>query len=475
MTKIAGKTGGTLSLLFVLLSFAAVSEAKEWRGIKPLHSTRADVERLLGPPQKGSQSSYSTVNENVVVLYSVGTCAHGWNVPVGTVLSLSVYPKTPPKVETLGLDAPEYAKRRDLHVEYLYYYVDDKEGVNYTVDSNKGVATLVEYYPSIKDNVLRCAPTKPRPDPVDKEPRPQQQATALTTAERVRAMEKMAPTFEYTCVMHPDVHRAQEGKCPKCGMVLVQRKPAFEGEYPLVLAVNPKPPKAGAATRLRFQVFHPQTGEPVKSYVLNHEKFFHLFVVSHDLSIYQHLHPVLQRDGSFTTDVTFPLSGAYKLHGDFFPSGGTLQTFHIDMPTAGDPGASIPAEFTLKPDTTLVKTVDGLTARLEFSGGAAPSIGVLLPLKYILTDAGTGKPVQDLQPYLGAWGHTLILNEDQSEYLHSHPRQMVPEGPKSKILRGGPEVEFQTMFPSPGNYRIWTQFQRAGRVITVEFTVNVVD
>lgn len=41
-------------------------------------------------------------------------------------------------------------------------------------------------------------------------------------------------------------------------------------------------------------------------------------------------------------------------------------------------------------------------------------------------------------------------------------------------LRGGPEVEFKTMFPAAGNYRIWTQFQRAGRVTTVFFTVRVV-
>jgi hypothetical protein len=81
--------------------------------------------------------------------------------------------------------------------------------------------------------------------------------------------------------------------------------------------------------------------------------------------------------------------------------------------------------------------------------------------------------VRDLEPYLGAWGHTLILNADQSEYLHSHPTEMLPESADTGSLRGGPEVEFQTMFPTPGNYRIWTQFQRAGRVTTVFFTIRV--
>src|SRR6266849_4384328 len=34
----------------LLLTGAVTSLAKEWRGIVPLHSTRADVERLLGVP-----------------------------------------------------------------------------------------------------------------------------------------------------------------------------------------------------------------------------------------------------------------------------------------------------------------------------------------------------------------------------------------------------------------------------------------
>lgn len=463
-----------LALLFVGFIVAHVAKAESWRGLNPLQSKRADVERLLGSPAKGFLDFYSTANETVKVSYADGPCASGWDVPLGTVISLSVFLKNPPKTETLALEETRYVKRRDLHLENVYYYVNEEAGVNYTVDVVRGVVTSIEYYPSAKDSHRRCVEAKSEVR-ISGAELPKKKVVPLSTAERVRAAEQLAPTYEYSCVMHPEVHRAQEGSCPKCGMVLVQRKPAFEGEYPMVLAVNPKPPKAGAAARLRFKVFNPQTGDPVKSYVLNHEKFFHLFVVSHDLSIYQHLHPALQPDGSFLLDATFPRPGSYKLHGDFFPSGGTLQTFHIDMSSTGDAGTTIPAEFTLKPDPTFVKTIDGLTARLEFSGGSAPAIGVLLPLKYILTDARTGRPVNDLQPYLGAWGHTLILNEDQSEYLHSHPKVAVPEGPKSKTLRGGPEIEFLTMFPTSGNYRIWTQFQRAGRVITVEFTVKVVE
>jgi hypothetical protein len=126
----------------------------------------------------------------------------------------------------------------------------------------------------------------------------------------------------------------------------------------------------------------------------------------------------------------------------------------------------------LIPDETFVKTVEGMKISLELNG--PPVAGALVPLKYRLTDERTGEPVRDLEPYLGAWGHTLMLNADQSEYLHSHPTEMLPQGEQVASLRGGPEVEFKTMFPEAGNYRIWTQFQRAGRIITVFFTVKVV-
>jgi hypothetical protein len=51
---------------------------------------------------------------------------------------------------------------------------------------------------------------------------------------------------------------------------------------------------------------------------------------------------------------------------------------------------------------------------------------------------------------------------------------MLPDGVDRATLRGGPDVEFRAMFPASGDYRIWTQFQRAGKLYTVSFTVRVV-
>jgi len=290
----------------------------------------------------------------------------------------------------------------------------------------------------------------------------------LSTAERLKELERLAPTYDYTCVMHSEVHQAQEGVCPKCGMPLKVLTPSVQGEYKLQVHSTPSRPQAGQKVKLQFIISHPQTGARVKDYVINHEKLFHLFVVSQDLEEYQHLHPQLEPDGSFTVETVLPRTGRYKLHTDFFPVGGTLQVLHRELVTAGKPATR--ATVTPRADETLAKTVEGTRVQLDW-GGKPLTAGVLVPLRYHLADAQTGQPVRDLEPYLGAWGHTLILNADQSEYLHSHPTEMLPDSTHTKP-RGGPVVEFRAMFPAAGTYRIWTQFQRSGRIITVAFTIQ---
>lgn len=311
-----------------------------------------------------------------------------------------------------------------------------------------------------------------QPAPAQTLPAPPRNWATLSVAERVRARERLAPMYDYTCLMHPDIHQAQEGVCPRCGMPLVSLKPAVLGTYRLTLAAMPRSPQVGAKVRLRFVIADPQTGARVRRFVVNHEKLFHLFLVSQDLTDYQHIHPRLEPDGSFTVETALRRAGLYKVHSDFFPVSGTPQVIHRELVTAGHGRAqSTPPQLT--PDATLTKTFDGLTVSLVLGDGSEPLAGNFVLLKYHLTDAQTGAPVRDLEPYLGAWGHTLILNADQSEYLHSHPTEMLPDGGERENMRGGPDVEFGAMFPAAGEYRIWTQFQRGGKIITASFTIRV--
>jgi hypothetical protein len=298
---------------------------------------------------------------------------------------------------------------------------------------------------------------------------------SLSVAERMKLIEKLAPTYELTCPMHTEVRQAQEGVCPRCGMPLVAVKPSISGEYNLKVISTPARPKANEKVRLRFSISQPGTGAPVKSFVMNNERLFHLFIVSRDLTEYQHIHPQLEPDGSFIVETVLPRAGLYKLHSDFFPAGGTPQVIQRDLLTSGYIARKQSAAATiapLAPDATLTKTIDGMKISLDLDDSQLFE-GALVPLRYRLANASTGEPVRDLEPYLGAWGHTLILNADQSEYLHSHPTEMLTNIESDAVQHGGPEVEFKTMFPRAGDYRIWTQFQRMGKVTTVSFTVRV--
>src|SRR5258708_39250334 len=84
----------TKSVFLMCLSLVSplASIAKPWRGIVPLHSTRADVERLFGKPNI-DRDIYDFPEERASIRYSDGSqCEEGvpglGNIPRGTVLEI---------------------------------------------------------------------------------------------------------------------------------------------------------------------------------------------------------------------------------------------------------------------------------------------------------------------------------------------------------------------------------------------------
>jgi hypothetical protein len=141
-----------------MLAMFGFSQTKGWRGIVPLRSTRADVERLVGPPDKSS-NSYDLGDKKVFIQYSPGPCESapsGWNVPRDTVINIEISPKEKPKLADLKLDESKYKKKRDPHYLSLVYYNDEEEGVSFEVNIDTGLVNGITYSPAAKDNYLRC-------------------------------------------------------------------------------------------------------------------------------------------------------------------------------------------------------------------------------------------------------------------------------------------------------------------------------
>ena len=143
------------------------------------------------------------------------------------------------------------------------------------------------------------------------------------------------PDPDFYCPMDKDVRSKDVGKCPRCGMKLIPSI-ADPVEYPVELTVLPRPPKAGQVAKLRFKILDPKKGTVVDKFELMHERLFHLFVISEDLSYFVHEHPEQLPGGEFLLELPVPYGGPHRVLTDFFPSGGTpqmnAQTLYIAGP-----------------------------------------------------------------------------------------------------------------------------------------------
>jgi len=77
---------------------------------------------------------------------------------------------------------------------------------------------------------------------------------------------------------------------------------------------------ADTETNYRFRIVGPD-GAAVTDYTVEHDKQLHLIVVRRDLSNFQHVHPVLAADGTWTVPLTLPVAGVYRVFADFAPAG----------------------------------------------------------------------------------------------------------------------------------------------------------
>ena len=278
----------------------------------------------------------------------------------------------------------------------------------------------------------------------------------------------------YVCPMHSDYTSDTPGKCTRCGMELVATHPYDTRDYQLDFHTVPAIPKAGENLKLFFRVLHPGTGEVIKKFEVVHEKQWHLFVISQNMEYFQHIHPVEAEDGTWTIDVKLPKPGYYEVLSDFLPGGGASQFIARPLVTAGFKGDLLSQKANLVPDTNPTQTIDDLTATVEYD--PKPSLaGQYCHLIFHLTDAKTHEPVKDLQTYLGAFGHMMIMSDDMINYIHSHPTELMPPDANLDTIRGGPDVTFEGLMPKPGLYRAWTQFRYHDKIHTFVNTFQVFD
>ena len=264
----------------------------------------------------------------------------------------------------------------------------------------------------------------------------------------------------YWCPMHPDVRSSAPGTCPICRMSLVPIPAPAIGEYRMDLAPAAAP--GGGLSKLRITLREPDTDRRVAGLATVHERLLHLFIIDRSLQFFRHVHPEQIGDGTFELREFIP-PGAYVVIADFLPQGAASQMVERAIVTPGYKGPVFPAAPDLSREVTRERVADGVRVQLESRDLKAGREGVL---RFTLSDAASGAPVTDLEPFLGAPGHMLIVNPDLTEADHVHPDEPTARGPS---------ITFQPMFPAGGFYKLWVQFQRKGVVTTVPFVVSVAE
>jgi len=158
--------------MFLPLTISAIQvQAEAWRGIVPLKSTRADVERLLGKP--GEHGRYQFTNERAYIAYAgTGQCAkvNGClcKVSEDTVISIYVELEAEMSFSGLKLDKKRYTRVISRQDPTTATYSNEAIGIIYTVDEKDDDVTAIEYLPTASDcqDMLRPTPF-PTVDPRD--------------------------------------------------------------------------------------------------------------------------------------------------------------------------------------------------------------------------------------------------------------------------------------------------------------------
>jgi hypothetical protein len=246
--------------------------------------------------------------------------------------------------------------------------------------------------------------------------------------------------------------------------------------YQVELKHQPRKIRAGVAARLQLLVWanrelRDDDGRPngkrrmeqVKIFETVHEKQMHLILARRDLGFFAHTHPQPQSDGSFVmSGFTFPTEGEYQLFVEVAPQGAGSQILRASLKVDGE-----------KHEAFTLSAVRPVPERVVAGVRVSIADNKPLPAKrtsgFTVTfkDANNSAPIDNLQPYLGAFGHLLMIHEDGRTYVHAHPEPR--QGQNNKEGR----LTFLARPPKPGLFRAWIEFQRNGKVEQTDFIIEV--
>ncbi|TAL35468.1 MAG: hypothetical protein EPN97_07280 [Alphaproteobacteria bacterium] len=195
--------------------------------------------------------------------------------------------------------------------------------------------------------------------------------------------------------------------------------------------------------------------------VERHTKKLHLLVLDDRMTDYQHLHPESAGDRwrfSFTPRTAHD----YKIWADVQVKGEAPQMMAILLK-----GAEPCKESCVDNMPVMKAEFSGNKAELSFTGG--PVAGTPAEGKVSIVSAD-GKPLEDLEPVMGAYAHIAAFTGDFRNLAHVHPMGAAPEKEKD---RGAAPLSFMLHPEKPGVLKLFVQIKVDGENVFLPFSAEV--
>ena len=234
--------------------------------------------------------------------------------------------------------------------------------------------------------------------------------------------------------------------------------------------------------------------------VPDHGHVMHLFLLrTPGLDRFYHLHPEQNADGSFAIALPPTSAGHYQVFADIVRESGFPETMvtEIDLPEMS--GKPLTGDDSDSGSNAIAPGATGGTEVAQLPDGARmvwvhdtsqPAVGKLTWFRFRVENS-TGKPVSDLEPYMGMAGHAVFVRSDRAVFAHVHPAGSVPMAALAIVQKDvkpmdmdrdhsmvhaaaiPAEVSFPYGFPQAGDYRIFVQVKRRGQIETGVFDTRI--
>ena len=226
------------------------------------------------------------------------------------------------------------------------------------------------------------------------------------------------------------------------------------GTYSLELADTVVPIRS---RRIAFTIRDLRNGSPLTRYEIDMTKRLHLIAVRADGTGFQHVHPRLRPDGRWdVSEAVFDRAGPWRLIADFIPAGGERTVLATNLHVVGGTYDARPLVESPSAGETAWRSRTGeyeITAEAtSYTAGGEGKLRFLVRHR--------GRPFTDLQPYLGALGHCVLLRSGDLSYVHVHP---------TDSTASGPTIEFETSYPAGARLAVFLQFRHRSKVQTAAF------